>query len=194
MIRHECDIQTDVKQLLIFRHAKAAAQSHSGSDHDRPLNEQGIAAAIFMGRYLARHGTLPDLVCCSDALRTRQSFVLLQEQLSRPLPVSYQNGLYLASAGDLLDYVSAIPEAAQSVMLVGHNPGLHHLTRILCERGDAEAMQALEQKFPTGALAWVEFPAEVLWKDILPNMGALRDFWQPKALMKSADEDKEGYR
>lgn len=173
-----------MKQLLILRHAKAAAESPSGSDFDRPLDGDGVERARFMGRYLAKHGDLPDLVCCSDAARTRQTFVVMQEQLSHPLPVSYQNGLYLASAGDLLDYVNAIPEAAQSVMIIGHNPGMHHLARILCEGGDAEAMAALEHKFPTGALAWVELPAEIRWRDVVPNSGTLKAFWRPKVLMK----------
>ncbi len=173
-----------MKQLQILRHAKAAAESHSGTDHDRPLNEQGVQAASFMGKFLAQQGMLPDLVCCSDSARTRQTFALLQEQISQRLPVSYQNGLYLASAGDLLDYVNAIPEAAQRVMLIGHNPGMHHLARILCERGDPAAMEALEQKFPTGAIAVVDFDRDMKWSDVRPNEGFLKAFWRPKVLMK----------
>jgi phosphohistidine phosphatase len=176
-----------MKQLLVLRHAKAAAESHSGNDHDRPLNEQGVEAARFMGKYLAKYAELPDLVCCSDAVRTRQTFVEMQNQLSRPLPVSYQNGLYLASTGDLLDYINAIPEAAQRVMIVGHNPGMHQLARILCESGEPNAMDALEYKFPTGSIAWVEFSDDVLWKQIMPNSGTLKAFWQPKVLMESEE-------
>lgn len=173
-----------MKNLLILRHAKAVDADFSSTDFDRPLDEVGVEAAKFMGKYLADNAEMPDLVCCSDAVRTRQTFVLMQQQWSRPLPVSYQNGLYLASAGDLLDYINAIPEAAQSVMLVGHNPGMHHLARILCENGDSQGMEALEQKFSTGAIAWVEFPDELLWKDIVPNTGSLRAYWRPKVLMK----------
>jgi phosphohistidine phosphatase len=173
-----------VKQLLIFRHAKAAAESHSGTDHDRPLNEQGIAAATFMGRFLADHDLLPDLVCCSDSARTRQTFLRMQEQTPERLPVSYQNGLYLASAGDLLDYVNAIPEAAGRVMLIGHNPGMHQLARILCRGGDAEGLNALEEKFPTAALALVEFPDSLRWSQVTPNSGTLKAFWRPKVLMQ----------
>jgi phosphohistidine phosphatase len=172
-----------VKELLILRHAKAANDSESGRDFDRALNEQGRAAADFMGQYLLKHQELPDLVCCSDATRTRETFVRMMAKLPRPLPVSYQNGLYLASAGDLLDYVNAIPEAASRVMLVGHNPGMHHLARILAGSGDAEAMSALEYKFPTCGLALIQFPSDMKWEAILPNSGKLLAFWRPKLLM-----------
>lgn len=175
-----------VKELLILRHAKAANDSESGRDFDRPLNEQGREAADFMGEYLLKHHELPDLVCCSDAVRTRETFVRMMAKLPRPLPVSYQNGLYLASAGDLLDYVNAIPEAAERVMLVGHNPGMHHLTRILSGSGDTEAMEAIEWKFPTCALAIIQFPVGARWESISPNSGKLTAFWRPKALMKDA--------
>jgi phosphohistidine phosphatase len=173
-----------VKQLLLLRHAKASAESPQGTDFDRPLNEDGILAAQFMGKLLAKQQELPDLVCCSDSARTRQTLLFVQDQLKRSLPVSYQNGLYLASAGDLLDYVTAIPEAANTVMLIGHNPGIYHLARILCESGDAESMEALAVKFPTCALAWIRFPDEVKWSHVAPNSGTLKAFWRPKILMR----------
>ncbi len=172
-----------MKELLILRHAKAANESQSGIDFDRPLNEQGQEAASFMGRYLLKHHELPDLVCCSDALRTRQTFIRIMDELPRPLPVSYQNGLYMASAGDLLDYVNAIPEAAERVMIVGHNPGMHHLARILSGSGEAEPLEALEWKFPTGAMALIAFPSGTRWENIRPNSGKIKAFWRPKMLM-----------
>lgn len=174
-----------MKELLILRHAKAANDSESGRDFDRPLNEQGREAADFLGKYLQAHHELPDLVCCSDALRTRETFLRIMDKLPRPLPVSYQNGLYLSSAGDLLDYVNAIPEAAERVLLIGHNPGMHHLARILSGSGDAEALTALEYKFPTGGMAIIQFPPDSKWQSIGPNSGKLTAFLRPKLLMKS---------
>jgi phosphohistidine phosphatase len=171
-----------MKHLLIQRHAKAANESVSGHDFDRPLNEQGIAAATLLGKTFAEQPMRPDLVICSDAARTRQTWAVMAAEVGGSIPVSYRNELYLASAGDLLDAVNALPEEAECVMLIGHNPGLHHLARILSGDGAAETMSLLEQKLPTGGLAFVSFPTVAQWAEVAPNTGHLDDFWRPKHL------------
>jgi phosphohistidine phosphatase len=63
--------------------------------------------------------------------------------------------LYAASSDRLLERLRAVPEAVDSVMLIGHNPGLHHLAVVLAS--DGSELARLETKFPTAALATLTF-------------------------------------
>jgi phosphohistidine phosphatase len=68
----------------------------------------------------------PDLVLSSPALRTRQTVAALL----LAAPVTFLEQLYAADADELLDAVrelSARDDEPESVLLVGHNPGVHQL-------------------------------------------------------------------
>ncbi len=62
------------KTLYILRHAKTETGNAAQEDHERAINERGIEAARLMGKYLARHGILPDQVLCSTAERATQTW------------------------------------------------------------------------------------------------------------------------
>jgi phosphohistidine phosphatase len=66
-------------------------------------------------------------------------------------------------------------------MLVGHNPDLHHLAQELAGIGSDDDLRSLAAKFPTAALAVLEFPGEA-WSDIRPRAGTLTRFLVPKKL------------
>lgn len=175
-----------MKQLFILRHTKAAAESKSGHDHDRPLNARGEVAARLVGEYLAGLEVLPEIICCSDALRTTQTLALLRERLDTPIDIRFHNELYLASAGDLLEFAHSLPESYNRVMLIGHNPGMHQLANILSGGGKASALQQIEVKFPTGGLAIIDFPSLLHWQDIAPHSGFLHEFWRPQTVDSEA--------
>ena len=63
----------DQRTLIIVRHAKAESFS-STPDLSRPLTPRGHADANAAGAWLAMHGYRPDLVICSPARRTRQTW------------------------------------------------------------------------------------------------------------------------
>jgi phosphohistidine phosphatase len=169
------------KTLYILRHAKAEAGSPVQEDHDRVLNERGLQAATAMGNYLARRKMHPSHVLCSTAQRTRQT---LQQLHLQPAPViTYNEKLYLASAGEILQLLSEQPEDAASIMVVGHNPGFHQLSLKLAKTGNDIMMENLYLKFPTCALAVIE--CEAPWADIVHARGKLVEFTTPKMLALS---------
>ena len=106
-----------------------------------------------MGRHLAGGGVRPDVVLCSPALRTRETLELVAKPLRAELAVEFDGELYLATERDLQARIEQVPDGAASVMLVGHNPGVGELAAQLAARGDPAAIDALHEKFPTGALA-----------------------------------------
>jgi phosphohistidine phosphatase len=65
------------------------------------------------------------------------------------------------------------------VLLIGHNPGLQELARVLASRG-AE-LPRLEEKFPTGALATLVVDCES-WAALEPGDGELVDYVVPRQL------------
>lgn len=173
--------------LSLFRHAKSSWDDPNLEDYDRPLAERGLEAAPRMGAYLAREGVRPDLVISSSSRRTRQTIALALPAFgdNQP-PVAYEDELYLASASTLLNRVAradARPNerGARHIMLVGHDPGFHSLALLLAETGKKEDVAALARKFPTGAVAVLDFDCAT-WAGVRDGGGRLRQFMTPRML------------
>lgn len=128
-----------MKTLYLLRHAKSSWDYPELSDLERPLNERGKRDAPKMGKWLARRFTqdiqLPDLIICSPSVRTLATISKLGHELGLK-GEDYQTDrrLYLASPKTLWQIVRTAPDAAQSLMLVGHNPGLTDFANQLCPR------------------------------------------------------------
>ena len=138
-----------------------------------------------MGAWLRREGYAPDMMLCSTAARTRETLEEMLKGLEQEPPVTFGDGLYLASMGKLLGFVQEAPNGAGSLLLVGHNPGMEDLASSLtADRLSPKArgwLDALEEKFPTAALAVFDFPVD-RWKDVALGMGKLKAFVRPKDL------------
>lgn len=174
-----------MKRLILLRHAKSSWTDSSLDDHARPLSPRGVRAAPAMARWLADEGWVPDRVLSSDATRTRQTWDLVSETWaarSIPLPeVGFRPGLYLASPRRILGVLAQEGGDATTVLVVGHNPGLHDLARTLMVPGSAKSQERLDRKFPTGAAAILEFSAD-RWNHLAVSEGRLVAFMRPKDL------------
>src|SRR5437762_3330833 len=71
---------------------------------------------------------------------------------------------------------------SKSVLLIGHNPSLERLTLRLAGRGDQSLKERIAKKYPTGALAVLEFRASD-WKDVKDAGGRIVSFTRPKDVM-----------
>ncbi len=162
------------KRLVLLRHAKSSWADPRLSDHDRPLNRRGRHAAALVGRHLRHEGLGPDLVLCSSATRTRQTLQLLE--LAKTSEVVIEDELYGASVADLLSRVGRVPARYGTVLLIGHNPGMEDLARLL----DRNGLDSVE-KFPTAAAAVLRF-AIGAWGEIRAGAGELDSFFTPKEL------------
>jgi phosphohistidine phosphatase len=166
--------------LALLRHAKSSWDASDIEDFDRPLNARGRAAAPVMGEALQSFPFAPQIILCSPAKRTRETLRLIEPSLSHPHePVLFEEQLYLTSAETLLERLRHIPTTAKTVLMIGHNPGLHELALMLTGRGDAKSISRLEDKFPTAALAILTFP-ETAWRDVGPASGHLEGFITPR--------------
>jgi len=165
--------------LLLMRHAKSSWDDPRLSDHARPLNPRGRAAAAAMRRMMQEAGLAPDLVLVSSARRTLQTLEALEPWDDTPL-VEPMDALYLAGPEQLLTVLRGVAETVRSVLVLGHNPGLHDLALSLAGAGNGPHRQRLGEGFPSGALA--EFSIAGSWATLDEGGGRLLRFVTPRDL------------
>jgi phosphohistidine phosphatase len=163
-----------LKRLFLLRHGKSSWDDEDLADHDRPLAARGRKASERIAKHLRSEGIAPDLVLCSSARRTRETL----ERVGPDGDVQVERELYGASASELLERLRRVPDATESVMLIGHNPAIQELTLELSGRGDRLA--DVERKFPTCALATLALPDG--WGELRPGSAELVAFVRPKEL------------
>jgi len=168
-----------MRRLMLLRHAKS--DWPSGRDRDRPLSERGREAAPKMGAYMARHALVPDLIVASPATRVSETLDHILPAFKNPPKIRQDERLYESGADALLAVIKETPKVVHSLLLVGHNPGLAELASLLIAAGDVEARQQLIEKFPTAALAVIDFPLDD-WGKLHPKAGRLDRFVLPRAL------------
>ncbi len=172
-----------MRQLLLLRHAKSSWDDRDLSDHARPLNPRGHQAAVAMRGAMESLGLAPDLVLVSTARRTRETLEALEPWAETPL-VEPMDSLYLASAAVLMATLQEVKETVRSVLLVGHNPGLHELAVTLVGAhamtlGNPD-MRRMAEGYPSGALA--EFTIPGPWGALTEGGGRLLRFLCPRDL------------
>lgn len=171
-----------MRRLLIFRHAKAEKSFPGASDIDRVLAPEGRTDAAAMGVYMAKHGFRPDRALVSPSARTRQTWDALRPAFGTAAPPDdIVDHIYDAAASALSSVVAAAPDGARTLMLIGHNPGLHELATLLLATGDIETRERLRENLPTSGLAVIDFAFEH-WRDLHPHSGRLERFVSPKTI------------
>ncbi len=171
-----------MKKVIFLRHAKSSWDDPAVDDHDRPLNGRGKAAAPLIGRWLSERRHLPDTVLCSSSARTTETVRRLRKSLPRlPDPV-VERGLYHASPSAMRDRLAMLPPECETVMLVGHNPGLGSLVRKMSDGRENRRCRRAYEHFPTGAAAVLELDVES-WSQIDFASARFVDFAVPRELM-----------
>lgn len=164
-----------MKTLYILRHAKSSWDNPNLADFDRPLNERGLRAAPFIGEIILKNKFLPDLLLSSPAIRARETADLVKNTAKLETEIKFDERIYEASPHTLVDIISELDSQTDSVMLVGHNPGLEGLLKFLT--GEIQPM-------PTAGLAVVDLETDD-WCAIEPESGSLRTLIRPKDKGKS---------
>lgn len=159
-----------MKTLYLLRHASAAPAAPSEPDRERPLDGRGLAEAARIAAVLCARSGFPELALCSPARRACETLDALQRE--RPeLPVRMDDGLYLASPGEILSRVQDLREGLHIALVVGHNPGIAALCRSLA---------GANGPFPPAFLAAIGLDGGG-WTDFAPGRGRLLELVRPDA-------------
>ena len=166
-----------MKRLWLLRHAKSSWDDPALPDRDRPLAPRGHRAADRMAEQLRANAPDVDLVLCSSALRTRETLERMTGAFG-DAEVVVEDALYGASDDELLERLRVVDDASDTVALIGHNPGIADLATTLA--GSGKELERLRAKFPTGALAVLEFDGP--WRGLATGRADLVSFVTPKDL------------
>lgn len=173
-----------MRRLLILRHAKAGLYDEK-HDKERQLIDRGRSDSALMGRMMREKGYLPDLVLCSSATRTRETWEHTRPELLTKPETKFLDELYDASAGTILHCLQRAGDSASRLLYIGHNPGLELLASMLVREPknvqEQKLAGALISKYPTAALTVIDFAVDD-WSDIKPGAGLLVDFIVPSDL------------
>ncbi len=160
------------KTLYLVRHAKSSWAEKHLNDFDRPLNTRGLQDAPMMGKRLHARGVQPDFILCSTALRTRETCNLLTREMGLSMEaVEFNDRIYEAPTGTLLQLIQALQDTCSSAMIIGHNPSIGWLANTLSD--------VRIDRMPTCAIASLSMDTSH-WKDVGMCAGRLLDFDYPK--------------
>ena len=169
--------------LMLLRHAKSSWADTGQADLDRPLNERGKRSAVAMGRYMASNGLVPQLVLCSPARRARETWGFVAGELKAFPAVLVAAEIYDFGDGKaLMECLRHKAGAAQSVLLVGHNPSIGELAQKLIGMGSGKLRERLEERYPTAALAVISFDL-ANWGSLATGSGTLLRFVRPRDII-----------
>ena len=161
-------------RLILVRHAKSDWDDPALPDHARPLNDRGRRSARAIGGWLADRGFLPDEVLCSDAVRTRETWERLSGRLTGPPSCRYLPSLYHASPDAMLSVLHRA--TGQTVMLIGHNPGIGGLGGWLLRQTPDHPDFG---RYPTCATLIADFDVDA-WQEIAPGQARPVAFVVPR--------------
>jgi phosphohistidine phosphatase len=169
-----------MRRLFLVRHAKAEL-SVGRDDYARKLTERGRVDARRVAKTLAARRFLPELLIHSGAARAKETAEIFATEWRGKVALEKDAHLYDASLTTLLDRTQALRHERKHVGLVGHNPGFGELATALAGSGTKADLQRLAAKYPTGAVAVLDFSID-RWEEVEPSSGMLALYLTPGEL------------
>jgi phosphohistidine phosphatase len=169
-----------MRRLMLLRHSKTERAESGQRDRDRKLVKRGRSDAETIAGYMALHDLVPDLALVSSARRTQETWELIANGFRKAPPHIDEERIYNASTDALMTLIGKT-RGAQSLLIVGHNPGLHEVALHLVASGDIAMRERLAEKLPTSGLVIIDFAFDA-WSKLHPQSGRLEHFITPRLL------------
>jgi phosphohistidine phosphatase len=118
-------------RLILMRHAKSSWDDAAMADHERTLNERGRREASLVGARLAEFAWTPEIVLCSDARRTIETFEQMQPQFAG-VRLDVRVDFYLGTVAPIRRALAELEGDVHTALCLGHNPGWEHAVTWLC--------------------------------------------------------------
>lgn len=167
------------RHLLLLRHAKSAWDTGVAVDFERPLAKRGKKDARRMGEWMRREGPRPDYVVSSPAVRARETVYGVCQELGIEIDgIHFDRRIYEADLNALLAVLADCPQGRDTLLLVGHNPGLEELLGWLC--GENTIVPEDGKLMPTATLACLKLPED--WSRLAYGCARLVSLTRPRSL------------
>ena len=165
-----------MKTLLLMRHAKSSWKEPGCEDHDRPLNKRGKRDAPQMGKLIRAKRLVPEFIISSSARRARKTAAKVHESCGCRRAIELSDALYMAEPAAYLSVLRSLEREYRRVLVVGHNPGLEQLVKLLTE---------VDEELPTASIVVIELSIKS-WSSLSKrSRGKLKKIHRPDDL---ADE------
>jgi phosphohistidine phosphatase len=162
-----------MKTLLLMRHGKSSWKDDSLSDHERPLKKRGRQDAKRIAQEIDKNDLYPHIILSSSAARAKETVDVVVDTLEYENHIIFLDELYMAEPEDFIGVLRELSDDDETVLVVGHNPGLEAFLQII--DGEIESL-------PTAGLGHLVLALDS-WQDIsLDTMGDLIVLWKPKEL------------
>jgi phosphohistidine phosphatase len=175
-----------MRRLILLRHSTAIRAERGEGDQDRVLTPEGRADAAMVGAYLANHSFRPDRVLVSPAARTRDTWRQVAAALRVAPDAAFDQRIYNATSQALFNVLVETPDDSRTVLMLGHNPGLHELAMLLVANGDIDIRERLRENFPTSGIAIIDFALDS-WSKLHARAGRLERFVSPKLIASATN-------
>jgi phosphohistidine phosphatase len=154
------EMREKMKTLLLMKHAESGWENKQQGDWFRPLTDYGQMEAFQIGKLLSAENQIPDLILASSAVRAVQTAKMVIHALDCACPLHSLDDLYLAEMEFYIQEIHKSPNRVKTLLVVGHDPNLSRLLKVLTEK---------EQAIPSDSLAvvsvainsWNEFRYDV---------------------------------
>jgi phosphohistidine phosphatase len=147
--------------LILMRHAKAVRETEAPSDRARGLTSRGRREAAESAEAMRGQGLSPSVVRASSAVRTVETAAVVIGAIAPDIEGQFVDALYLAGPDAIWnDAMSAAPADASTVLMVGHNPGMHELVMRLVERSGDRSVLARGFLGDMPTASWIAFEVE----------------------------------
>jgi phosphohistidine phosphatase len=171
-----------MRRLILLRHAKSSWADPDQHDAARPLNDRGRRVAVLIGAYLADEGLVPDLALLSTARRVIETWDLAERGMDQRTARA-SAPIYMAPPEDLLTILRGAPDDAATVLMLGHEPSIAEFAHRLTGPEIAEGAARAFERFPTGALAELQWDDLPSWSAVGFGAARLARFVPPKVLV-----------
>ncbi len=163
-----------MKKLILIRHAKSSWE-HDVIDHQRPLKKRGVNDANLVSNALYERNEVPNIVLCSDAMRTKMTAEIFISNLNIDNSiVHFNHELYDFSGSDLVKIIKSCDDSINTLMIFGHN---HAITAFVNTYGDRYI-----DNVPTSGVVVIQFGIDQ-WRDL--NSGKILYSIFPRDLKSS---------
>jgi len=174
-----------MRRLMLLRHAKTERAAPGERDRDRKLIKRGRTDAPAIGAYMAHHRLTPDLALISPATRAQETWTLVAGAFAKPPRSVSDERIYNASPETLLAVITGAGKV-QTLLLVGHNPGLQDLAVRMIASGDLNMREQLKENLPTSGLVVIDLPIDD-WSLVHPHAGRLERYVSPRLIATATE-------